>query len=164
MVGVHPRMQKIPMTPEGKKKLEERLKHLKSVERPRNVRAIEEARGHGDLSENAEYHAAKEEQAHIAREMRETEDKLSRAEVIDPKKLNSSKITFGATVILEDADSSEKKEYQIVGPDESDVKAGRISIASPIAKALIGKEAGDVVLVHTPNGKKEFEILSIAFK
>lgn len=152
------------MTPEGKKKMEERLKHLKSVERPRNVKAIEVARGHGDLSENAEYHAAKEEQAHLAREMREIEDKLARAEVIDPSKLNHQKITFGATVVLESTHSGEKKAYQIVGPDESDVKVGKISIASPIAKALIGKESGDVVTVQTPNGQKEFEILAIAYK
>lgn len=152
------------MTPEGKKKMEERLKHLKSVERPRNVKAIETARGHGDLSENAEYHAAKEEQAHLAREMREIEDKLARAEVIDPSKLSHSKVTFGATVVLEDTNLGEEKKYQIVGPDESDVKAGKISIISPIARALIGKEKGDVVAVQTPNGKKEFEILAVEYK
>lgn len=152
------------MTPEGKRKLEQRLKHLKAVERPKIIQAIEEARGHGDLSENAEYHAAKEAQGHLAREMREIEDKLARAQVIDPAKLNHQKITFGATVVLEDADSREKKVYQIVGPDESDIKSGKISVVSPIAKALIGKEAGDVIFVTTPKGQKEFEILSVQYK
>ncbi len=157
-------MHKIPMTPEGKKKLEERLRHLKAVERPKNIRAIEEARGHGDLSENAEYHAAKEEQAHLAREMREIEDKLARAQIIDPSKMNHTKITFGATVRLVDLEEGEEKTYQIVGPDESDVKLGKISVASPIAKALIGKEVGEIVTVHTPNGQKELEVAGIEFK
>ena len=151
------------MTPEGYQKLQERLKYLKSVERPKNIKAIEVARGHGDLSENADYSAAKEAQAHLAREMREIEDKLARAEVIDPKKLNHSKVTFGATVTLEDAETSEKKKYKIVGPDEADVKAGKISVVSPIAKSLIGKEVGDVVSVETPSGKREFEILMVEY-
>lgn len=157
-------MNKVPMTPEGKRKLEERLKCLKSVERPRNIRAIEEARAHGDLSENAEYHAAKEEQAHLAREIREIEDKLARAEIIDPSKLNHTKVTFGATVVLLDLEEGKEKNYQLVGSEESDVKNGKISIASPIAKALIGKEVGDIVIAPTPNGQKELEILSIEFK
>lgn len=152
------------MTPEGKQKLEARLKHLKSVARPKNIRAIEEARGHGDLSENAEYHAAKEEQGHLAREMREIEDKLARAEIIDPSKLNHTKITFGATVALLDLEEGKEKSYQLVGPEESDVKNGKISVASPIARALIGKEVGDIVTAPTPNGPKELEILSIVFK
>lgn len=157
-------MHKIPMTPEGKKKLEARLKHLKAVERPQIIQAIEEARGHGDLSENAEYHAAKEAQAHLSRELREIEDKLSRAQVIDPSQFNHSKITFGACVALEDTETGEEKTFQIVGPDESDIKSGKISVVSPIAKALIGKEKGDVVTVATPKGTKEFEVLSVAFK
>lgn len=152
------------MTPEGKKKLEARLKHLKSVERPKIIKAIEEARAHGDLSENAEYHAAKEAQAHLSMELREIEDKLARAEVIDPKNLNHDKVVFGATVQLEDLESGEKKEYQIVGPLESDVAHGKISIASPIAKALVGKKVGEVVAVSTPKGQKEFELLAIAFR
>lgn len=157
-------MQKIPMTPEGKKKLEARLKHLKAVERPKIIQAIEEARAHGDLSENAEYHAAKEAQAHLSRELREIEDKLARAQVIDPSQFNHTKVTFGASVVLEDAETGETKNYQIVGPDETDVKAGKISVVSPVAKALIGKEKGDRVTVTTPKGPKEFEILSIEFK
>ncbi|MBI4124555.1 MAG: transcription elongation factor GreA [Deltaproteobacteria bacterium] len=156
-------MHKIPMTPEGKKKMEARLKHLKAVERPKIIMAIEEARGHGDLSENAEYHAAKEAQAHLSRELREIEDKLARAQVIDPSQFNHSKVTFGASVTLEDAETGEEKTYQIVGPDESDVKAGKISVVSPIAKALIGKEKGDVVTVSTPKGPKELAILSVRF-
>lgn len=157
-------MNKIPMTPEGYQRLQERLKFLKAVERPKIIRAIEEARAHGDLSENAEYHAAKEAQGHLTMEIREVEDKLSRAEVIDPKKLNHTKITFGATVILEDLEADAKKVYQIVGPDEIDIKLGKISVVSPIAKALIGKEVGDRVFVNTPNGQKEFEVLSVAYR
>lgn len=157
-------MQKIPMTPEGKKKLEARLKHLRAVERPKIVKAIEEARGHGDLSENAEYHAAKEAQAHLVLEIRKIEDKLSRAQVIDPQSLNHAKVTFGASVALEDTATGEKKVYQLVGPDESDVKTGKISVVSPLAKALIGKENGDLITVLTPKGPKEFEILSVEYK
>ena len=152
------------MTPEGKKKLEGRLKILKSVERPQNVRDIETARAHGDLSENADYSAAKEKQAHLAMEMREIEDKLARAEVIDPSKLNHDKIAFGATVTLIDVTINEKVTYQLVGPDESDIKTGKISIVSPIARALIGKAEGDVVLVKTPKGEKEYEIVTIKFQ
>lgn len=152
------------MTPEGHKKLMGRLKHLKSVERPKNIQAIETARGHGDLSENADYDAAKEAQAHLSREIAEIEDKLARAHVIDPSTLNHTKITFGATVVLEEIENSAKMTYQIVGVFESDIKLGKISIESPIAKALIGKEEGDVVQVHTPKGLKEFEILAIQYK
>lgn len=155
---------KIPMTPEGHKRLQERLKYLKAVKRPENIRAIEVARGHGDLSENADYDAAKEEQGHIAREMREIEDRLARAEIIDPAKMNHTQIRFGATVRLEEANTGEEKIYQIVGPHESDIKTGKISVASPIARGLIGKEAGDAVQVRTPNGLREFEILSVEYK
>ncbi len=157
-------MSKVPMTPQGYQKLQERLKQLRAVERPKIIRAIEVARAHGDLKENAEYHAAKEAQAHLSMELREIEDKLAGAEVIDPSKLNHSKITFGATVTLEGTELGEVKTYQIVGSHEGDIKSGKISVTSPIARALIGKEAGDVVIVEAPGGKKEFEILTIVYK
>jgi transcription elongation factor GreA len=152
------------MTPEGHKKLQERLKHLKSVERPAIVKAIEEARDHGDLSENAEYDAAKERQLHIMKEMEEIEHKLSLAQVIDPATLQHEKIVFGATVTLSDLDNGEDVSYAIVGVDESDISKGRISVESPIARALIGKEEGDMVVVRTPKGVREFEVISIAYK
>ena len=154
----------IPMTPEGLKKLQEELKHLKSVERPRNIQDIEEARAHGDLKENAEYAAAKERQSHIAGRLVEVEDRIARAQVIDPSTINQEKIVFGATIRLSDVDSGDVVIYQIVGAHESDVKIGKISIDSPIAKSLIGKEQSDVVKVVTPRGAREFEILEIDYK
>jgi transcription elongation factor GreA len=154
----------VPMTPEGFKKLQEELKHLKSVERPKNVQDIEVARAHGDLRENAEYHAAKERQSHIAARMAYLEDRIARAQVIDPSTMDHEKVVFGATVKISDVDSGEEIVYQIVGEHESDVKNGRISIESPIAKSLIGKESGDVVKVVTPRGAKEFEILEIKYE
>lgn len=155
---------KIPMTPEGFRKLQEELKRIKSVERPRNMQDIEEARGHGDLSENAEYHAAKERQGHITRRLAELEDKLSRAQVIDPSKMDHDRVVFGASVRLKDIDSGEERSYQIVGADESDIPGGKISVESPIAKSLIGKELSDVVKVTTPRGTREFEILEIKYQ
>lgn len=152
------------MTPEGHKKMQERLRFLKTTERYRIAKVIEHARGFGDLSENAEYESAKEAQAQMEIEIRNLEDKIARAEVIDPAKLNHTKVTFGATVMLEETDNSEKKVFQIVGADESDIKAGKISVTSPIGNALIGKEKGDLVQVQTPKGLKEFEILTIEFK
>jgi len=157
-------MNRIPMTPEGHKKLQGRLKHLKSVERPAIVKAIEEARDHGDLSENAEYDAAKERQQHISREIEEIEHKLSLAQVIDPATLSHDKIVFGATVKLHDVSNGDELSYTIVGVDESDISKGRISIESPIARALIGKEEGDEVVVRTPKGVREFAVISIAYK
>lgn len=154
----------IPMTPEGFKKLQEELKYLKSVERPRNVEDIERARALGDLSENAEYHAAKEKQGMIARRTAEVEDHLAGAQVIDPATIDHTKIVFGATVKLKDVESGEELRYQIVGGDESDVKKGKISIESPLAKSLIGKETSDVVNVVTPRGAREFEILEIKYQ
>lgn len=154
----------IPMTPEGHKKLQEELKHIKSVERPKNVADIEEARAHGDLRENAEYAAAKERQGHIARRMAEVEDALAGAVVIDPATMENEKIVFGATVHLSDVDSGEEITYQIVGGFESDVRQGKISVESPIAKSLIGKEENDVVKVATPRGVREFEILAIKYQ
>jgi transcription elongation factor GreA len=139
------------------------LKRLKSVERPKNVRDIEEARGHGDLSENAEFHAAKERQSLLDLQIRELEDKLARAQVIDVSKLSGDKVVFGATVSLIDGDTGDKVIYQIVGDHEAQPKNGKISISSPIARALIGKTEGDDVKVQTPTGVRSFEILSVAY-
>ncbi|HSA58304.1 MAG TPA: transcription elongation factor GreA [bacterium] len=152
------------MTPEGFKRLQDELKHLKSVERPKNVQDIEIARAHGDLRENAEYHAAKERQSHIAGRIAYLEDRIARAQVIDPASITHEKVVFGATVRITDVDSGEEIVYRIVGEHESDVKNGRISIESPIAKSLIGKEENDVVKVATPRGAREFEILEIKYE
>lgn len=154
----------LPITPQGLNKLKEELKHLKTVERPRIVVAIEEARAHGDLSENAEYDAAKNRQGQINSRMLELEDKIARAQVIDPSTLKSDKVVFGATVKLLDLDSEEEVKYQIVGADESEVKEGKISILSPIAKSLIGKKQSDIVKITTPKGARELEILEILFE
>lgn len=156
--------QRIPMTPDGHRMLQKKLKVLKQVERPRIVAAIEEARGHGDLTENAEYDYAKERQLQISQQIQEIEHKLSVAQVIDPRKIESEKVVFGATVTLADIDNDEHITYRIVGSDESDINAGRISIESPIARALIGKEEGDEVRVKTPKGQRAFEIVSIRFE
>ncbi len=157
-------MLKIPMTVEGFSRLEEELKHLKGVERPAVIRAIAEAREHGDLSENAEYHAARERQSFIEGRVAELEDKISRAEVIDVHKLSGKQVMFGATVTLLDEDTEEKIKYQLVGQDESDIRAGRLSISSPLARALIGKKVGDTVEVSTPRGSKSYEVVRLAFK
>lgn len=157
-------MSKIPMTAEGFTRLEEELKHLKSVERPAVIRAIAEAREHGDLSENAEYHAARERQSFIEGRLAELEDKIARAEVIDVTRLSGKEVKFGAVVTLLDEDTEEKTSYQIVGQDESDVKAKRLSITSPLARALIGKHVGDTIEVTTPGGSKSYEIVKIAFR
>lgn len=152
------------MTAEGYKSLEEEIKFLKSVERPRIIKAIAEARAHGDLSENAEYHAAKEQQGLNESRVVELEDKISRAEVIDVSKLSGATVKFGATVRLVDEDTEEEVTYQIVGEIEADVKKGRVSITSPIARALIGKSVGDSVEVTTPGGGKSYEILKIEYR
>lgn len=152
------------MTSAGYKALEEEIKFLKTVERPRIVKAISEARAHGDLSENAEYHAAKEQQGMNEARVAELEDKLARADVIDVSKLKGKDVMFGATVTLVDEDTDEEARYQIVGEMEADVKEGRISITSPIARALIGKTVGDSVEVATPGGGKSYEILKVRFK
>jgi transcription elongation factor GreA len=157
-------MQKIPMTLAGHKALEDELKLLKTVERPAVIAAISEAREHGDLSENAEYHAAKDRQGFIEGRVAELEDKLSRAQVIDVSTLSGDAIKFGATVTVLDEDTHEKATYQIVGEDESDVRSGKISVSSPIARALIGKEEGDVVEVQAPGGVKSWEILKVEWK
>jgi len=157
-------MEKVPMTARGFSRLQEELKQLKTVERPAVIKAIAEAREHGDLSENAEYHAARERQSFIEGRVMELEDKISRAEVIDVSKLSGDSVKFGATVTLADEDTDEETTYQIVGQDESDIKSGFISIISPLARALIGKHVGDQVEVVTPGGSKSYEIIDIAFK
>jgi transcription elongation factor GreA len=157
-------MSKVPMTAEGYSRLEEELRHLKSVERPAVIRAIAEARDHGDLSENAEYHAARERQSFIEGRVAELEDKIARAEVIDVSKLSGKEVKFGATVTLLDEDTEEKASYQIVGQDEADIAARRLSVTSPLARALIGKHVGDAIEVTTPGGSKSYEITRIAFK
>ena len=157
-------MDKEPMTADGYRQLQEELKKLKSVERPAVVKAIAEAREHGDLSENAEYHAAKERQGFIEARVAELEDKISRADVIDVSKLSGSNITFGATVKLVDEESGHKSSYQVVGPSEGDIKAGKLAISAPLARALIGKAKGDSVEVAAPSGDKYYEILSVSFK
>ncbi|MGE0664271.1 MAG: transcription elongation factor GreA [Hyphomonadaceae bacterium] len=156
-------MEKIPMTAEGYAALDAELKRLKTEERPAVIQAIAEARTHGDLSENAEYHAAKERQAFIEGRVAELEDKIARAQVIDVSKLSGKQVKFGATVNLLDEDSGAKAKYKIVGEDESDVKGGKISITSPIARALIGKEEGDVVEVMAPGGAKSYEITKVKY-
>ena len=156
-------MTRTPMTPNGKKQLEERLKQLKSVERPQNIAAIEEARNHGDLSENAEYDAAKERQLQISTQIQEIEHKLSLAHVIDPSSIDSDKIVFGATVTLRNLENDKEATYTIVGVDEADLKHGKISIESPIARALIGKQLDDEVKVRTPKGIIEYEVINLEY-
>ncbi|HRG63162.1 MAG: transcription elongation factor GreA [Neisseriales bacterium] len=157
-------MQKFPMTQTGAKQLEEELRNLKSVERPSVIQAISEARSHGDLSENAEYDAAKERQAFVEGRIAEIESKLSHAQIIDLSKVDSEgKIVFGATIELLDLESDETIRYQIVGDDEADVKLRKISVNTPVAKSLIGKRSGDVVEVKVPSGTKEYEILDVSF-
>lgn len=156
-------MNKIPMTMEGFLQLEAELKHLKSIERPAVIRAIAEARDHGDLSENAEYHAARERQSFIEGRVAELETKIARAEIIDVTKLSGEQVMFGATVTVADEDTEEKLTYQIVGQDEADIKSGRLSIGAPLARALIGKSVGDYVEVMTPSGAKSYEIIKISF-
>lgn len=152
------------MTAEGHAALDAELKRLKTVERPAVIQAIAEARTHGDLSENAEYHAAKERQSFIEGRLAELEDKLARAQVIDVSRLSGTTVKFGATVTVLDEDTEEKANYKIVGEDEADVRAGKVSISSPIARALIGKEVGDVVEVAAPGGARSYEILKIKWK
>jgi len=155
---------RVPMTRAGYEKLEQELKQIKTVERPNNVREIEEARAHGDISENAEFHAAKERQSHLEGRLRMLEDRLARAQVIETSGQTPDKVRFGVTVDLEDVESSERVTYTILGEDESDVAQGRISVTSPVARALLGKAVGDSVSVLVPKGTREFEILDIRFE
>ena len=156
-------MERVPMTIEGYKRLEAELHRLKSEERPRIIQAISEARAHGDLSENAEYHSAKEAQGLNEAKVADLEDKLSRADIVDTTSLSGDTVKFGATVTLVDEDTDEKVKYQIVGDQEADVKSGKISISSPIARALIGKSEGDSVEVSAPGGSKSYEILAVKY-
>jgi transcription elongation factor GreA len=155
--------EKIPMTPRGHQRMKDELKKLKEVERPTIVKAIEVARGHGDLSENADYSAAKEKQSFIEGRIKDLEAKLAFANVIDPAKLSGDKVVFGATVTVSDVDNDEKQTYTIVGEDEADIKQGLISITAPVARAMIGREVGDTVKVRTPKGQREIEIVSVKF-
>ncbi len=157
-------VEKAPMTAAGYAALNEELKDLKSVQRPDVIRAIAEAREHGDLSENAEYHSARERQSFIEGRIKELEGLISRAEVIDPSKLSGSQIKFGATITVADEDTDEEKTYQIVGETEADIAAGKLNIRSPLARALIGKEPGDSVEVMTPGGGKSYEVISVEFR
>mgnify|MGYP006292168671 CR=1 FL=1 len=157
-------LNKVPLTLRGAEKLREELTHLKSVMRPRIIEAIAEARAHGDLKENAEYHAAREQQSFAEGRIKEIEAKLSNAQIIDVASLNpGGKVVFGATVELEDAESGDTVTYQIVGDDEADIKSGLISISSPIARALIGKREGDVAVVNAPGGTREYDICSVKY-
>jgi len=157
-------MSKIPLTARGAEKLQDELKELKSVARPRVIKAIAEARAHGDLKENAEYHAARDQQGFIEARIRDIEHKLAHAQVIDVTQLDAGgKVVFGATVGLLDEESGNEVRYQIVGEDEADIKAGRVSITSPIARALIGKQEGDVVALRTPGGDRSYEILAVEY-
>lgn len=157
-------MSKVPLTVIGAEKLKEELHRLKTADRPRIIQAIAEARAHGDLSENAEYHAAKEQQSFIEGRIAEVESKLSNAQIIDPKTVNAEgRVVFGATVKLLDEDSGTETTYQIVGDDEADIAKGMVSISSPIARALIGKESGDSVEVRVPDGTRNYEILDVSY-
>ena len=153
--------QKVPMTKDGYEKLKKELDHLMKVERPKNIRDIEEARAHGDISENAEFHAAKERQGHIDAKKRELEHKLANSQIIDLSKLSNEKVVFGATVTLADTDTGDIKKYTLVGQEEADFKKGKISIQSPVGKALIGHKVGDSVTIKTPTKTVEYEVQEI---
>ncbi|MET0091187.1 MAG: transcription elongation factor GreA [Candidatus Thiodiazotropha sp.] len=158
-------MNKVPLTARGAAKLQDELKQLKSLERPKVIKAIAEAREHGDLKENAEYHAAREQQSFIEGRIKDIEGKLSHAQIIDVTQLNAGgKVVFGATVVVLELDNDEEFTYQIVGDDEADIKNGLISVSSPIARALIGKQEGDDVFLNTPGGSREFEILEVRYE
>jgi len=149
------------MTPQGYETLKRELAHIKSVERPKNIKAIEEARAHGDLSENAEYDAAKDRQSFIEGKINELSYKLAHADIIDPKILSKDSVVFASSVVLENVDTGEQVEYQVVGPDESDIKKGKISISSPLGQAILGKKPGDEVVINAPGGKRCYELIEI---
>ncbi len=157
-------MQRVPMTPDGYRKMREELERLLKVDRPKNIQAIAEARAHGDLSENAEYHAAKEQQSFIEGRIKELKAKIAMADVIDPSKIRQSKVAFGAKVKVIDVDADEEYVFILVGPDEADVKHGRISITSPVGKALIGKDVGDTAIIKAPARTIQYEIVEIVFE
>ena len=154
-------MERIPITKAGYEALQERVRHLKTVERPAVIRAIEEARAHGDLTENAEYEAAKERQGFLEGKISDLEHKIVCAHVIDPKHVNTDSVVFGCTVVLENLDTEAEVQYQLVGPDESDVSQGRISVSSPLGKAMIGKKVDDEIVVQTPGGTRRYELIDI---
>ena len=155
---------KIPITKKGYAALKTELERLKKVERPKNIKEIEEARGHGDLSENAEFHAAKERQSHIDARIRDLEHKLAEAQIIDTSNLSTEKVVFGATVTVKDVQNGKEQRYTLVGPDEGDLKNGKISVQSPVGRALIGKRVGETVEVKTPAKVVEYEVLNICFE
>ncbi len=157
-------MDKIPVTKEGFIKLKEELERLKRVDRAQAIQALNEAAAHGDISDNADYRVAKERREFVDGRIKELDDKLARAQVIDTKDLNTDRVVFGCTVLLGEVESERKLKYQIVGADEADIRAGRISVNAPVAKALIGRQVGDVVQVVVPSGRKEYEILEISNK
>lgn len=154
-------MERVPITIEGYETLKKELEHLRKVERPKNIKAIEEARSHGDLSENAEYEAAKDRQAFIGARLNELEDKLARAEIIDPDTMPKDRAIFSSLVVLENIDTGENVEYRLVGPDESNIEQGLISVSSPLGKAIIGKKPGDEINLQTPGGKRSYELVEI---
>ena len=154
-------MERVPITKQGYEALKQELEHLKGVERPKNIRAIEEARSHGDLSENAEFLAAKERQSFIETRVSELGYKLSNADIIDLDKINKNQAVFGCIVVLENMDTGESVEYQLVGPDESNIKAGRISVSSPLGKSIIGKKPGDEIVLQAPGGQRRYELVEI---
>jgi len=154
-------LEKIPITRQGYEALKKELEHIKKVERPKNIQAIEEARSHGDISENAEFEAAKDRQAFIEGRIGELEYKLGMADIIDPETLPKDRVVFSCSVLLENTDTGENVEYQLVGPDESDVEQGRISILSPLGKAIIGKKPGDEITLQTPGGQRAYELVEI---
>lgn len=157
-------MKRVPITPNGYQKMQEELSRLLKVDRPKNIKDIAEARAHGDLSENAEYHAAKERQSFLEGRIQELKMKIALADVIDPAKITQSKTAFGATVKVLDIDTDEEKSFFLVGPEEADAKNGKISISSPVGKALLNKEIGDVVTINAPARTMEYEILEISFE
>jgi len=157
-------MQRVPLTPAGYHKLEEELERLLKVDRPKNIQAIAEARAHGDLSENAEYHAAKEQQSFLEGRIQELKSKLARADVIDPSKIKQSKVAFGAKVKVLDIEADEEYIFCLVGTEEADVKQGKISLGSPVGRALIGKEVGDTAIIKAPARTIEYELLEISFE
>jgi transcription elongation factor GreA len=154
-------LERVPITRKGYEALQEELEYLKKVERPKNIKAIEEARSHGDISENAEFEAAKDRQAFIAGRLNDLEDKLARADIIDPDTMPKDRAVFSSLVTLENIDTGENVEYQLVGPDESNIEQGLISVSSPLGKAMIGKKPGDEIVLQTPGGKRSYELVEI---
>jgi transcription elongation factor GreA len=155
-------LEKIPMTKEGFRKLQEELDRLRRVERPQALQAMNEAAGHGDISDNADYRVAKERRDYVESRIKELDDKLARAQVIETKDLSTDKVVFGCTILLSDLDADRQIKYKIVGADEADIRNGRISVNSPVAKALIGRSVGDVVQIVVPSGRKEYEVIRIS--